>query len=93
MATIMSLYITTAYPRGYGRADPRLVTGSAEISTGPSYAHDVTHTLSPTALGKIAQVILDDFANTPRPESDAIGIIFEEADLPPLPATEVDADA
>jgi hypothetical protein len=92
MAIIMSLYINTSYPRGYGRMDPRLITGTAEISTGPSYAHDVTHTLSPEALSDIAAVILDDFAGTPRPESDAVGIVFDEADLPPQ-ATEVDADA
>ncbi len=84
---ISRLAISTSYPRGYGENDPRLLVGDIEVRTGSKSWETAHHKLSASALEQIADIALADFIEHHKDAPIPGVLIFNEAELPPLPET------
>lgn len=93
MPKIRSLNISTRYPRGYQKEDPRVIIGSIEIQTGKSYYQYEEYVLRPETLKKIAELAEADAIEQMSDGVEAIpAMFFSEAEVdaayPPEPEPE-----
>lgn len=84
---ISRLAISTSYPRGYGENDPRLLVGDVEVRLGAGSWNTVDYKLSASALEQIADIALADYIEHGKDVPLPGVLLFNEADLPPLPET------
>lgn len=88
---LLTLNITTNYPQGYGRDNPRTIDGQVEVATGRWAEH--SHTLSDFALRSILEIVTAD-VQLPQEddELDKVPGLMSPDQLTPLPEQETETE-